>query len=344
MAETTRKRPFQKTRAGIPLSKEEVKAIREGRRKLRKELREKGIKSKKEFELIASSLMLYFDKHKRFGLLLWLFHGRGLWLLLGSTALLLLATYALSWISQMQGHFTINMSDRLFREGFSLSETVGFESPTMRLFSKPAEEVPCVSIRDIRDNVNDQDGSHNEAEYFAYTYYIRNDGESTVGYTWTMTLNSESKNLSNAVWVMIFEDDVMRFYAKGREDGSQEALPYFDDDSRGYPTRPFYDEAAQPQDQYQYIGNTGSRDLYRLIPIPFETDTVVASGTVTEVEPNEVHKYTVVIWLEGDDPDCTNDLIGGHAGMEMNFRLESEAEEGQKSGWDAFWDAITFWD
>ena len=35
----------------------------------------------------------------------------------------------------------------------------------------------------------------------------------------------------------------------------------------------------------------------------------------------DVHKYTVVIWLEGDDPDCTNDLIGAHIGLQMDFRL-----------------------
>ena len=32
-------------------------------------------------------------------------------------------------------------------------------------------------------------------------------------------------------------------------------------------------------------------------------------------------KYTVVFWLEGDDPDCTNDLIGAHIGMQMDFEL-----------------------
>ena len=74
---------------------------------------------------------------------------------------------------------------------------------------------------------------------------------------------------------------------------------------------------------------------------------MVASGAVTEVEPQEVHKYTVVIWLEGDDPDCTNDLIGGHAGMEMNFKLESEENTEESSfadRWNDFWEGLIFWD
>lgn len=344
--EKRQKHPFKKTRAGIHLTVDEVKAIRAGRKKLRKELRKRGIKSKKDFELTASSMMLYFDKQKKFGLLLWLFHGRGLWALLGMLGALLLVLFALSMITNMQGHFTINMSGGLFREGFSLSETADFENPTMRLFAEPAEGVPCFSIRDIAPDVNVHDGQHNAVEYFAYTYYIRNEGESTVNYTWKANLSAESKNLFDAVWVMIFQDDVMKFYAKARDDGTREAIPYFDDDSRGYPVRPFYDLAAAPQEQYALIKATQSREFYRLIPYGFESDTVIATDRVTEVEPQETHKYTVVIWLEGDDPDCTNDLIGGHAGLEMNFKLEEEEDTGEDSTtsrWDDFWSGLNFW-
>lgn len=323
-----RTRIFKKTRAGIVLTEEEIQAIKHGRRKLRKELRERGIKSKKEFELTASSLMLYFDKQKHFGLLIWLLHGRGIWFLLGGLLAALLLTYALSMISQLQGHFTINLMGDLLREGFSLSETVDFRNPSMRLFSEPASNVPCYSISDIHDDVNDQDGQHNEAQYFAYTFYIRNEGESTAGYTWNIRLNSESKNLSDAVWVMIFEDDVMTFHAAPREDGTQEALPYFDDNSRGYLTRPFYEHSKDPKGQYQFISQSGNLEYYRLIPYAFESEQIIASGCVEDVAPMEAHKYTIVIWLEGDDPDCTNDMIGGHAGMEMNFALVQEEDEG----------------
>lgn len=346
--EKRQKRLFPKTRAGIVLTEDEVQAIKAGRKKLRKELRERGTKSKKDFELTASSLMLYFDKQKKWGLLLWLFHGRGLWALFGATAALMLAAFSLSLVSQMQGHFTINMSNGMFREGFSLSETADFKNSTMRLFCEAAEDVPCFSIRDIHADVNDHDGQHNEAQYFAYTYYIRNEGESTVGFTWNMQLNAESRSLFSAVWVMIFEDDAMKFYAEPREDGTQEALPYFDDNTRGYLTRPFFDHAALPTEQYKLITSTGDNDYYRLIPISFESEEVIASGSVSKVEPMEAHKYTVVIWLEGDDPDCTDDLIGGHAGMEMNFRLMEEEDNASGNGfstqWEIFWDNLIFWD
>ncbi|MBE6976321.1 MAG: hypothetical protein E7439_03890 [Ruminococcaceae bacterium] len=339
----SQKRIFKRKRAGIVLTREEVAAIKIGRKKLRKELKAAGIKSKKEFELTAASLMLYFDKPKFLALIPWLFGGKGLWLLLGAAAALLTVLLAMSMVTELRGHFTINLSDGMFREGFTLSETARFENPTMRLFAEPAVDVPAFSIGDIKEDVNSIDGRHNEDQYFAYTYYIRNEGESTVDYSWQLRLNSETQELSEAVWVMVFEDDVMRFYAKPREDGSQEALPYFGEDNRGYVKQPLIQYAAQPEDQYDLVWQNGEHARYRLIPLNFESDEIVTSGIQTSVEPMEYHKYTVVIWLEGDDPDCTNEKIGGYAGIEMQFQLVGEEENSSNSferKWKEFWEGL----
>ena len=82
---------------------------------------------------------------------------------------------------------------------------------------------------------------------------------------------------------------------------------------------------------------------YRVVPHTFENAYTVAKGGQTEVQPEEVHKYTVVMWLEGDDPECTDELIGGHLGVEMDIRLRGEREE-QKSSWlDKFWGNLIWW-
>jgi hypothetical protein len=44
-----------------------------------------------------------------------------------------------------------------------------------------------------------------------------------------------------------------------------------------------------------------------------------------EGRSQEVHKYTVVIWLEGDDPQCKNELMDGFIGL--NFQIRGEDEE-----------------
>ena len=315
------KRLFKKKRAGVVLTEDEVKEIKAGRKRIRKELRAQGIKSRKDFETTASSLGLYFDKHRWWALLLWFFHGKWLWALLGAMLALLLAFFIMSLVTQMRGHFTINMTSDLFREGFSVCENEEFDNPSSMLYSIPLEGAMCVSIANIPEDVLEVDGYYYGEDYFAYTFYIRNDGESIVDYEWEILINSESYDLSKATWVMLFEDDKMSFFAEAEEDGSIEALPAFGDNSRGYLKMPFVDYAKYPSEQYERIDVPSTIPYYRVIPISFRDDVTVASGRQAEVAPTEVHKYTVVLWLEGDDPDCTNELIGGHLGLEMNFKL-----------------------
>lgn len=318
------RRIFKRKRAGEVLTREQVAAIKMGRKLLRAEMKAKGLKEKSDFELMASSMGLYFDKGRWLLWLRWLLHGRGLWLLAGAASALLLTVLGFSMVTQLRGHFTINMSNDMFKEGFILSDSADMSNATTRLLCTPAEGVPCISIRSIPENIDQIDGQHNES-YFAYTFYIRNDGDSTVDYEWHMALNSESQNLSSALWVMIFEDGKMLLYAQPGDDGGIEALPAMDDNTRGYLDMELMAFAKDPS-QFQLITAHNGYNYYRLLPIPFESSEVIARGMQVAVAPGDVHKYTVVIWLEGDDPDCTDALIGGHAGMDFNFQLISDEE------------------
>lgn len=343
------RRPFwKKRRGGIVLKREQVKAIKRGRKALRKEMKARGLKRRSDFNLAAASMGLYFDKNRLALLIPLLFKGRALWALLGALLALLAALFLYSTVTAMRGHFTINMSDGMFDEGFVLSETEDFANPTTHLFCEPAVDVPCISISHIPENIDNYEGQHNEA-YFAYTYFLRNEGESTVNYTWKMNLNSESLNLSTACWVMIFEDGEMLFYAEPDDFGDIEALPDEDDDSRGYIGAPLIELCKEPEEQYELITELGTVGYYRVKPLPFESEAIVAKGEMENVLPGEVHKYTVVIWLEGDDPDCTDDLIGGHIGMDMSFTLAGEVEGSDagagsaNSNWQKLWDGLKFW-
>lgn len=340
-----------KRRGGQRLTRQQVQEIREGRKKLRRQMRESGIKSKKEFELTASGLGLYFDK-SRFGFL-WFFSGRGLGVTFGAMGLLALALTFLSVVTQMRGLFTINMSQGMFREGYSLSEEISFRTSSGNLFAQPAIDVPCISIVQIPDKIydnslwknpaaDDQDTPQEirDAGCFYYTFYIRNEGESTTGYAWDITIDSEDKNVSDALWVMIFEDEEMTFYAKADELGDSQSLPAVDNDTLGYREAPFADMAKYPQQQFEIITQTENFTYYRLHPKSFLSETLVATGQMPDVAPQEIHKYTVVLWVEGDDPQCTDDLIGGHVGLSMNFRLIEE-ESDDASQW---WDGLRFWE
>jgi hypothetical protein len=58
---------------------------------------------------------------------------------------------------------------------------------------------------------------------------------------------------------------------------------------------------------------------YKLTAIPFEASDMVCSGVRPTIQPDEVDKYTVVIWVEGEDPECVDDIIGGYIELTMKF-------------------------
>ena len=54
---------------------------------------------------------------------------------------------------------------------------------------------------------------------------------------------------------------------------------------------------------------------------PFESDEVVMSDELLDFNPGDIIKYTIVIWLEGDDPQCLDNIRGGNVKMSMDFEV-----------------------
>ena len=47
-------------------------------------------------------------------------------------------------------------------------------------------------------------------------------------------------------------------------------------------------------------------------------------------KPKEKDRFTVVVWIEGDDPECKNDLLGGEIKMHMDITEEHVDKEIKK--------------
>ena len=43
---------------------------------------------------------------------------------------------------------------------------------------------------------------------------------------------------------------------------------------------------------------------------------------VSDFKPGDLDKFTIVVWIEGDDPDCTDALLGGEIKMHMTITEE----------------------
>lgn len=56
--------------------------------------------------------------------------------------------------------------------------------------------------------------------------------------------------------------------------------------------------------------------------VPFSSDTMISSDHIQDLKPGEKIKYTIVLWLEGSDPECTDNILGGEIKIHMDFNSE----------------------
>ncbi len=60
----------------------------------------------------------------------------------------------------------------------------------------------------------------------------------------------------------------------------------------------------------------------------FVSDTVACVYEEEAFEVGFVDKYTVVIWLEGEDPECTDEIVGGSLQFKMNIDAIEDSDTG----------------
>ncbi len=70
---------------------------------------------------------------------------------------------------------------------------------------------------------------------------------------------------------------------------------------------------------YAKVSRTGApeRDT-----IAFQSDDLVARDHIESFKPGDKNKYTIVVWLEGTDQDCTDNILGGVIKIHMEFNSE----------------------
>ncbi len=194
--------------------------------------------------------------------------------------------YALSSYVDKAGNFTVWISDE-DRNLITLSDTPDFANCTTMLEADIIPQMDNITkawIYDDYENPEDLDnvnGCHNGDNYIAYTFYLKNAGTNEIDYLSQINIHAVTKAADNAVRVMVIKNGEETVYAKAKK-GSNEPEP---------------DTVA------------------------FLSDTIVLKNTTTDFASGAVDKYTVVIWLEGNDPECIDNIRGGVVKMSMNFKV-----------------------
>lgn len=201
------------------------------------------------------------------------------------------------------GRFTVSLVPNDY--GIQLAETEDFQSPTLNLSAAPVEDMNNITkewilnkngelgddpVYDSFTDLAGKWGEHNGKNYLAYTFGVRNAGaepDDVVSYRATLVQNYEYKGADEAVRIMVIrktnKGEQATIYAKPRtSDGKLETF------------------AADES---------------------FMEDDVVFEDIRSDFMVGEVDRYTVVIWLEGEDPECVNAIMGGEAKFSMQFEV-----------------------
>lgn len=221
---------------------------------------------------------------------------------------ILITLFIMAAFYTQSGEFVIRV-DHPGQKLLVLSDTTDFSEELITLKGTAINDADNISIFDIDPEVAEIDGDHNGPDYVAYTFYLKNIGYDPITYNYTLSIQRQTKGIDEAAWVLLWHNGELQVLAKGSQSGGAEGQH----SKFEFP----FKETAKDEEQYTYNEKTG---LYTLTTKPFASSKVIATDIREDIQPQEYDKYTVVMWLEGEDPECINDILGGSIEVMMKFR------------------------
>ncbi len=249
-------------------------------------------------------------------------------IILAILLLLLTIGYACVAYANQAGRFTVNLDpDAIEKYGITLCESYeeayglgayadgaggangdatadsNYESGVM-IRGTAVENMDNITEEWLPEDIDsaNHSGSHNgdadkngEIDHIAYTFYLKNTGREDAHYNASIDVLSSSLSADEAIRVKVYRNGEAVTYGKKPVKGTE-------------------------KDQYAKFGI----DKY------FAKENKVMDKKITDFKSGSVDKYTVVVWLEGWDPECVDDIMGGEVKLSMTFHIvdkEAENEE-----------------
>jgi hypothetical protein len=190
--------------------------------------------------------------------------------------------WLLSLFLTQWGDLVINTDRNLREQGLVMSTASDFKKTAIELSAPQVKDVTNITYKWLPEDLDKHDGSHNGKNYLAYTFYVKNGGNKTLDYEGTMDVTGVANGMDEAIRVMIYKNGKSLIYAKAK----------------------YKDRTKAEAGTIAFIDN----------------DTVMKTMT-KDFKPGAVDKYTVVIWVEGNDSECVNDILGGHVRSKILFKV-----------------------
>lgn len=213
--------------------------------------------------------------------------------------------------------------------GLSLSADSSFAHPLTQMNMEGPDHMDAITYQwmDIQDNILGYEGPHNGGAYFAYSFFLKNVNlTNPCLYSMAIELKKETKNVGSALRIMLIEyeentSDVksVKIYARAKEDGTYEYVAY--------------DKCEIGQMGLSLNDlNTMYTFLDTNVTSPFFGEDIdeneinkgyfVMKEKEKKLSHNSYNKFTLVMWLEGTDLQCTNEILNAKCTIELSFKIE----------------------
>ena len=218
--------------------------------------------------------------------------------------LILMLAFVVLSLAYNGGSFTVTLDSNFHtKTGIAIYTDEVKKEHVRRLYAEELKFMDNISIKMLSDMAgnykNYEGGSHNGDNYIGYTFYVENQGTETQRYWYAVYIDDVIKNVDEAIRIMIVLNDEVKVYAK---------------------TNPITGEAEKifPNSM---TGNNSNIDAEK-----FYMNSIPVMESRQNFKPGDIDKITVFIWLEGDDPECVDNLLGGEIKMHMDI-TEEHVEE-----------------
>ncbi len=220
-------------------------------------------------------------------------------IIIGIVFLVLMLVFVVLSLTYNGGAFTVTLDPNFHtKAGMAIYTDDVSREHVRRLYANELKFMDNISVEWLPKDYKDfKGGDHNGDNYIAYTFYVENQGNENQSYWYSVYIDDVIKNVDEAIRVKIVVNDDEKIYAK---------------------PNPITGEAEK-----------GTEKFYK--------NNIPVMENRTNFKPGDIDKITIFIWLEGDDPECVDNLLGGEIKMHMEITEEHiEENENTKSNTDEF--------
>ena len=199
----------------------------------------------------------------------------------------------ITFYGQQAGNFVMTVDYDAYKRGIVLSNDESFNNAQARLMTKPVGEARDMTYSWLKiEEVSATTGNYKDPDYdyVAYTFYLQNNGVEAVNIIYHIRITDTYKGMDEAIRVLVIEEGVETIYQKP-------------DNNPGGGVLISYPLELQRTEK-------------------FLSETIVTRKRISNFTPGQIRKFSVVMWIEGTDPDCTDDILGGMIKLQMNFSIE----------------------